>query len=302
MTDRREPAARPAPNAAELDFFGAQDVAERAQHFTDIFANPPGERMLLRIFGGILVAALVLGFALVRARPEAPMAEVAASEAPARPAAAAPAAAALASAKTTAAPGSTTAAPGSLNAAPGSTHAAPGSLNAAPGSTTAAPGSTTAPAFVAAASAPSNPATDAAEPPRPSPAAVDSPWLGRKLAAFAAADAAQADPALARAREALDRRDYEGAVKLLEALPRSAAVDAALGRAWFELGRDAAAVAALRRARAAEPGHAEALLVLGTVLESRRDLDGAREAFRAYLAHHPHGEHAAEVRAVLAGL
>jgi tetratricopeptide (TPR) repeat protein len=182
-------------------------------------------------------------------------------------------------------------------AAPASVAASPSA--AVPPGALAAAAPAVEPALVAAASAPSNPAevVVAPEPPRPS---FDSPWIGRKLAAFAAAPAP--DASLAEARAALDRRDYAGAVKLLEALPRAPAVDAALGRAFFELGRDDAALAALRRARAAEPGHAEALLVLGTVLESRRDRAGAREAFRAYLAHHPQGEHAAEVRAVLAGL
>jgi tetratricopeptide (TPR) repeat protein len=265
MTERSE---APGPSAAvEADFFGAADVAEREQRFADIFARAPTDRRLARIFAGLVVGVVaLLGVARLRGPATA-------EDPPGEPEVAKP----VTVAKPAAAPKPEVAKPA---AAPKPEVAKP----------TEAPVAAAKPAEAPPAVAP-GPAT------LPDIGGLESPGLSRKLQALAAEP-----PELIRARAALAAADYAGAARLLEALPHGPVVDAALGRAYFELGRDDDALAALQRARTADPAQPEALIVLGSLLQNRRDVDGARAAYRAYLDHHPDGPEAAEVRLILARL
>ncbi len=83
-----------------------------------------------------------------------------------------------------------------------------------------------------------------------------------------------------------------------EPMERDPSVLALLGRACYELGRERDALGALLEARKAGEAGVHTLLLLGDLLQNR-DTGGAREAYQAFLAHHPSSPHAQEVAAIL---
>jgi tetratricopeptide (TPR) repeat protein len=68
---------------------------------------------------------------------------------------------------------------------------------------------------------------------------------------------------------------------------RAAQARYALARAWHSKGTLAAAIAGYREALALDPGHLEAAVLLGAVMQSQLRLDEAIDIYRQALEHHP---------------
>ncbi|MBZ5608244.1 MAG: glycosyltransferase family 2 protein [Acidobacteriia bacterium] len=60
-----------------------------------------------------------------------------------------------------------------------------------------------------------------------------------------------------------------------------------LARAWHSKGKLAAAIAGFREALALDPGHLQAAILLGAVMQGQRRLDEAIQVYRQALEHHP---------------
>ena len=92
-----------------------------------------------------------------------------------------------------------------------------------------------------------------------------------------------ADALLLKVDAYLGKGDKAGAESVLKripkTLPENAGIDAALGRAWFELGNTTHAEPFLERAIKVEPLMADAHYYLGLCRESRKDMAGMAVAF-----------------------
>lgn len=127
--------------------------------------------------------------------------------------------------------------------------------------------------------------------------------LARLLKANASAAGAAPSPPVAAPAEFGTARQQIEAGAFDQALATLGAADgfeaqALRGWALYELGRDADARRALRAALAIRPDHAESLLLLGS-LEQSRDNTAARQTYEAFLAAHPNAPQAGEVRQIL---
>ncbi len=105
-------------------------------------------------------------------------------------------------------------------------------------------------------------------------------------------------PTLAKAQQLIVAGRNDEALEILEPLERDSAVLAMLGRSYYEIGRDRDALGALLKARKAGEAGVHTLLLLGDLLQNR-DTGGSREAYQAFLTHHPRSPHATEVAAIL---
>ena len=300
-------------SSAEKDFFAATDFEGRADAFTEIDPHAASARLLGPLLGGLAVLGALIVFVLMPASvpgeaPPGPTSHVAA----------APAEVAVLPVATP--PAETAKAPATgrpmMRLGRGPSAAAVAAVASQPSSGGETSTETGSPSGSGAAR-PQAPAGEipaqAGEIPMPAvlPPVVEvsvalsdeplpSPWLQRRLRGAAvegvAADTAGAEVA---ARVALKAGRFAEALHVLEGLPASAGVDAMRGRALFELGRDADARAMLERAHDAAPTHAETLLLLGTVRQAAADRDGARAAYRAFLAANPQSPHARDVRRII---
>lgn len=127
--------------------------------------------------------------------------------------------------------------------------------------------------------------------------------LARLLKANAsAAGAAPSPPVAAPAEFGAARQQIEAGAfdQALATLGAADGFEAQALRGWalYELGRDADARRALRAALAIRPDHAESLLLLGS-LEQSRDNTAAKQTYEAFLAAHPNAPQAGEVRQIL---
>ena len=102
----------------------------------------------------------------------------------------------------------------------------------------------------------------------------------------------------ASARAQIVDGEFDRALETLTDSAKGFDTHALRGWALYELGRDADARRNLEAALAVRPDHAESLLLLGS-LQQTRDDDAAKETYRAFLAAHPNAPQASEVRQIL---
>ncbi len=294
-------------NDAELDFFSADDVAERADAFSELDPDRNRETLIFPLTGLLAVVAVALvAFALPpnpqgpTNKPKATHAKLAKAED--RPVAAAsppPPPAAFSPLATTE----------SGTAAKAEERPERRRMMRRPPPPPVAP---PAPVVVAAAVT-AGPLVETpeveAEP------EAEAPWLSRALKKHAAEPSAPpaeveleiaeapapTSPVLAKATQLIDAGRASEAIVDLETMPRDTAVLAVLGRAFYEAGRDRDALRVLLSARKAGEAGVHTLLLLGDLLHTR-DNNGAREAYQAFLTHHPRSPHASEVAEILRNL
>lgn len=127
-----------------------------------------------------------------------------------------------------------------------------------------------------------------------------SPQAGAAPSPPAAASAPPlpATPTHAAARAQITDGEFDRALATLSDAPDGFDTHALRGWAMYELGRDADARRNLEAALAVRPDHAESLLLLGS-LQQTRDDDAAKATYRAFLAAHPNAPQAGEVRQIL---
>ncbi len=277
---------------AELDFFAATDVAARADLFSEMDPERHREGLIWPLLAGLAVLAIGAVYLLV-------------PDSPAQPEQAAKAAPAVVK-KATPAPPAETASEVDVVAAFEGSPPQVRPVVAARVSPSATP---PLPAVDAASTTSAEP-SGAENPPAPTAERFD-PWLARTLKRHAeATPAPTAAPApvpapegvatgdLAAVRTQLKAGEFSAVARDLEARTPTPEVRALLGRAYYELGRDADALKTLELARDGGDQSPTTLLLLGDLLQSR-DAARARNSFEAFLAHHPGSPMAGEVKAIL---
>lgn len=252
----------------EMDFFSAQDPQSRADAYSDFDPELRPARAERRIFAYIGTGLVVLLVAIYALMPDVPSDEAASGKTNV-------AAKATSTAKTL-----------------GATSAAQRPAAAK----SATPGSA-APAVAAAKAATPGPATPAKRPSRLAQLLEKnaSPLVG---AAPSPPDAASATPLHTAARAQIADGEFDRALKTLVDGVDGFDTHALRGWALYELSRDADARRNLEAALAIRPDHAESLLLLGS-LQQTRDDDAAKTTYRAFLAAHPDAPQAGEVRQIL---
>jgi hypothetical protein len=150
-------------------------------------------------------------------------------------------------------------------------------------------------------------ANAAAEPPL-RPGLPANPVAGQavKPAALAATPPAEPAQPMEACRTALKRERAREALSACrvaaDRAPSSADALVLLAHADLLAGREGETLRLAQRASEIDPGCADAYLLIGNVQQSVGNKPHARRAYEAYLQLAPHGDHAAEVRAVLGTL
>jgi Flp pilus assembly protein TadD len=103
-------------------------------------------------------------------------------------------------------------------------------------------------------------------------------------------DSGKLNPALASFTKAVALRPDDAVAQLY------------LGLVHYELGQLEQAVGPLEKARALKPENSRADVLLGAVYQELGKNDLAKQRYQEYLKVTPKGEHAGEVRTILAGL
>ncbi len=262
---------------AEMDFFAATDVAERAAQFWELDPRRNHEVLLYPLTALLATIAIVLVAVGFHADPQGPKVTKSATPAAAatvaddRPQADSPARPTVAVTKTTPAP----------------------MLRRRSQPTAAAPTPALAPVDLA---------------PKTEETSDSSSWLARTLRRQAAKAHHKPAPAtettddanhqLAQAQEDLQAGRHSAIISQLAGQTTNGATLEVLGRAYYESGQDSQALLILEKAH--QRGHrgVHTLLLLGDLLRTR-DTDGSREVYQAFLNRHPASPHATEVRAIL---
>ena len=258
-------------NDAEMDFFAATDVAERAAQFWDLDPRRNHEVLLYPLTALLAAIAIVSVAVGIPAEPQGPKVTKSAA-----PAAAATVADDQAEAPTT---------PTALTVA--KTKPSP-LLRRRSRPTVAAPAPTPAPVDLA-------PKAEEVS---------DSPWLARTLRRQAARQGDTsvpqplADDRLAQAKEDLEAGRHAEIITRLSGEVTNGPALELLGRAYYESGQDSQALHTLEKAHRTGHRGVHTLLLLGDLLRNR-DVNGSREVYQAFLSRHPASPHVTEVRSIL---
>ncbi|MGK0362647.1 MAG: tetratricopeptide (TPR) repeat protein [Bradymonadia bacterium] len=255
----------------EMDFFSAQDPQSRADAYADFDPDLQPARAERRVFAFIGAGLVVLLLGIYALMPDVLPDEAASGKA-------------NVAAKADKADSPT------IRAAASAAQKPAAAKSATPGSATpglATPGLAT-PGSATPAKRPSRLAQLLEKNASPLAGAAPSP-----------PDAASATPLHTAARAQIADGEFERALTTLDDGVDGFDTHALRGWALYELGRDANARRDLEAALAIRPDHAESLLLLGSVQQTRDDDAAAKTTYRAFLAAHPDAPQAGEVRQIL---